>query len=417
MMRTLGISPRALAREAVTALMASRLRATLSATGIIVGIATVMTATEIGAGAREAALSEIGALGIDNVFVRAVALAPASGIPGRQRTAAPELTLTDADVIRQTLETAQAVSAARVADTEMKADSRRTTARLAGVTPGWHDVADPDLAAGRWWSADDIRLHRRVAVIGGGLARDLFGGIDPIGARVSAGDTWYYVVGTLRARASGASSGPIQSLDIDRALIVPLTTMDVSLGEGDAADRVGEIGIRLRGADEVERAAQIVTAILQRRHRDQSRYEVVVPRELLRARLRARRAFNVVLGGIGALALVISGVGIMNIMLANVSERTQEIGVRRAFGARRSAIIAQFAIEAVVLCAAGGVAGVPLGVALSAVVAVAAGWPVSLSPWAVLLALGLANAVGLVFGIYPAHVAANIEPVDALRAR
>lgn len=298
----------------------------------------------------------------------------------------------------------------------MKADSRRTTAPLAGVTSAWRAVAEPDLGTGRWWSADDVRMHRRLAVIGGALAADLFAGADPIGARVSAGDTWYYIVGTLRPRASGASRGPIHSLDTDRALIVPLTAMDVSLGEGDAPDRVGEIGIRVKGADEVERAAQIVTAILERRHRDPSRYEVVVPRELLRARLRARRAFNVVLGGVGALALVISGVGIMNIMLASVSERTQEIGVRRAFGARRSAVIAQFAIEAVVLCAAGGVAGVPLGAVLSAVVAVAAGWPVSLSPWTVLLALGLATVVGLLFGIYPARVAANIEPVDALRA-
>ena len=141
-----------------------------------------------------------------------------------------------------------------------------------------------------------------------------------------------------------------------------------------------------------------------------------MPRELLQARLRAQRTFNGVLAGIGALALLISGVGIMNIMLASVAARVQEIGVRRAFGARRNEIIAQFAIEAATLCVAGGAAGLPLGVLLSWVVAIAAGWPVSVSPFAVMAALVLATGVGLLFGVYPARVAAAVDPIEALRS-
>ena len=161
----------------------------------------------------------------------------------------------------------------------------------------------------------------------------------------------------------------------------------------------------------------MIGAIAARRHRvAPPAYEIVVPRELLKARLRAQRTFNAVLIAIGALALLISGIGIMNIMLASVAERTQEIGVRRAFGARRSEVIIQFGIEAALLCMVGGAAGVPLGAVLSGIVALTAGWPVSLSLGAIGLALALATGVGLTFGLYPAMVAANVHPIDALRA-
>jgi putative ABC transport system permease protein len=326
------------------------------------------------------------------------------------------LSLADAAALAGAIEDARAVAAARVAQREIDLDARHTSAPLAGVTATWRDIVDVSVASGRWLSADDERVHRRVAVLGATLARRLFGATEPVGARVRAGDTWYYVVGALRERSEGSGHPALQTIDTDRSLIVPVTAMDVSIGDGDASDRVQEIAIRVAGPDAVERAAQVAAAVMQRRHRDDARYEVIVPRELLAARLRAQRAFDAVLIGVGLIALIISGIGIMNIMLASVAERTQEIGVRRAFGARRSEITAQFALEAAVLCVAGGAAGVVLGGVLSAIVAVAAGWPVSISPSGVVLALVLAAAVGMLFGIYPARIAAHILPIDALRA-
>lgn len=413
-MRRFRILPRDLAQQAVDALLAYRLRSALSIAGIVVGIATVVTALAIGEGARRAALTEIGALGIDNLYVRATADSPRSR--GDTLPFAPALSLDDARVVAETLESDLAVAAMRVARVEMHVDARVETGSLAGVTVSWREIGRPDVAVGRWLSRADERGRRRVAVIGGRLARDLFPRTDPIGARVHAGGSWYYIVGRLRDPVRSDTGQAADRLDTDRSLLVPLTTMDVSLGAGDAPDRVQEIGVRVSGALEVEHAVQAIAGIMARRHRDAPRYELVVPRELLRARLRAQRTFNVVLVSIAALALLISGVGIMNIMLASVAERTQEVGVRRAFGARRDEIMVQFACEAATLCVAGAAAGVPLGAAMSGVVTLAAGWPISISAWAVLLALLLATTVGLVFGIYPAKVAASIQPIDALRA-
>jgi putative ABC transport system permease protein len=411
----LRVSLHDLVHQAATALLAHRLRSTLSAIGIVFGIATVVTALAIGEGARSAALSEIGALGIDNVFLRAVGAPQAPG--SRQQPSAPVLSLDDARVIEDTLENARAVAAMRVAQTEIVAGSKHTDGLLAGVTVSWRDVIQLQMSAGRWLTADDERAQRRVAVLGGGLARTLFGSENPSGSRVKAGGTWYYVVGLLEDRSQGEASPAIAHLDLDQSLLVPLRTMDIGLGRGDAPTRVQEIAVRLDGPAEVELASRVIGAIADRRHRaEPPAYEVVVPRELLRARLRAQRTFNVVLFGIGALALLISGIGIMNIMLASVAERTQEIGMRRAFGARRGEVIAQFAIEAALLCMIGGTAGVLLGGALSGIVALAAGWPVSVSLRDVAVALALATSVGLAFGIYPAGVAASIDPIDALRA-
>jgi putative ABC transport system permease protein len=410
----LRVSLRDLAHEALSALLAHRLRTALSAIGIVFGIATVVTAVAIGEGARHAALSEIGALGINNVFVHATAAPPVMN--GRQRPPAPVLSLEDVSVMADTIERATAIAAARVAPGELTVGSRHTAGALVGVTPSWRTVVDADIAVGRWLSAADERSRRRVAVIGGRLTRELFAAADPVGSRVLAGGNWYLVVGMLRERSAGSARPAIQSVDLDGSLVVPLSAMDVTLGDGDSPDRVQEIAVRVSEAADVNRTAQAVSALLARRHTDARRYELVVPIELLRARLRAQRSFNVVLVAIGALALIISGIGIMNIMLASVVERTQEIGVRRAFGARRAEILAQFAIEAAALCVAGGVVGVLVGVGLSGIVALAAGWPVNVSIWAVLLALALACGVGLAFGIYPARLAAGIQPIDALRA-
>ena len=403
---------RAVAAEAVAALLSHRLRTLLSAAGIVGGIATVITAFAIGEGARTAALLEIGALGIDNVFVQTTA-APAGD---RALPSAPVLSLADAAAIEATLDTVSRVGASRSARVEMSSDTRIAAAWVTGVTPSWDGIANLNLAAGRWLTADDARLQRRVAVIGGALSVTLFGGADPIRSRILAGGTWYLIVGRLAERRASGERTALRTADPAQSLLVPLVTMDVSLGHDDGLDRVQSIAVQVTGAAEVERASQVVTALMSRRHADNPRYEVVVPRELLRARLRTQRTFDVVLLAVSLLALVISGIGIVNIMLASVVERRNEIGVRRAVGARAADITLQCAIEAAILCGAGGLIGVPLGLALSWIVSVAAGWPVSTSLGAVLVALALAVAVGAIAGVYPAMVAARVDPIESLRA-
>lgn len=409
----LRVSARDLLQESLSALLAHRLRALLSSLGVVVGVATVVTALAIGEGARSAALAEIGSLGVDNVFARAVV--PAR-VEGAREASAPLLSLADVRVLSTALPPGTAVSAARVARVEATAANRHAEATLAGVTHAWQRIAEPELSAGRWFTIDDDASRRRVAILGDALARDLFAGGAPVGARVSAAGTMFFVIGVLHERSSGTARQTAESLDLDRTVLVPLGAMDVTLGAGDQPDRVQEISVRARAGDDVISLARQVGVLLERRHPGRPVFALVVPQELLRARLRTERTFAAILAGIGILALISSGVGIMNIMLANVLERTPEIGVRRAFGARRPDILAQFALESALLCAAGGVAGVPLGALMAGAAAWAGGWPISISLVSVLVAVALATAVGVGFGLYPAHVAAAIQPVDALRA-
>jgi putative ABC transport system permease protein len=405
------MTPADLFQEAIAALNGHRLRATLSALGIIVGIATVIAALAIGEGARRAAYDDIGRLGIDNVFVRAVARPVEKGRPA----AAPALTVRDLSDLTAQVPQVIGSAAIRSVRAEAVAAGRHDQAHLIGATPGWRAIGRPVLTAGRWISPVDVSARHRVAIVGDDLARVLFPDESPVGRRVFVAGTWFDIVGVSSPRAKAKPSSAIQAIDIGRAVFVPITAMDASLGAGDRIDVVEEIALQAESAAVVEAVAQRARRILQRRH-DAASFEIVVPRELLNARLRAQRTFDGVLIGIGSLALLISGVGIMNIMLASVIERTQEIGVRRAFGARRRDVVVQFALEAGALCLIGGGLGVPTGAVLAAIVAWSVGWPIAISPAAVALALALAAGTGLAFSVYPARQAAGIDPAEALRA-
>jgi putative ABC transport system permease protein len=396
---------REIVSQAVHALLQHRVRAALSVAGLVFGVASVTASLAIADGARISAERQFGALGVRNVLIRDHSAA------GH----APVLERADLDPVAAIGSRVVRTSATRVADVTAGGNGRRVAGTpLAGVTADWPAMTNTTLAAGRWPSAKELDQFRRVAVIGPGLARTLFGSLSPIGARLLAGESWYDVIGV--AASSTVPRSSLSLFDLDRAVIVPFATMDSSQGHGDAVTAARELAIEIESTDQVDRAAAVIGAVMARRHPDGDRYRVVVPKELLGAEVAARRSANVVLLAIGAIALLISGVGIMNIMLANVIERTPEIGVRRAFGARRPDILAQFAVESALLCAAGGAAGIPIGAAFAGVAAWAGGWPISISFPSVLIALGLATSVGVGFGLYPARRAADIQPVDALRA-
>lgn len=399
--------------EALHALAAHRLRASLSTIGIVFGVATVVAALAIGDGARREAFDEIGSLGINNVFIRATHPSDAAAKKGPP---APELTTDDARALDM-LPGVVAMSGVRSARTEVSNGGRRQTTSLAGVMPAWIRIAEPKIASGRWLVDRDVAAARRVMVLGAGLAHQLFGDNDAIGQRVFAGGVWYQVVGVFEAEAARrAKATPIARIDRETAALVPLTAMDLPLGDGDRISRIEEIDLLASAPEAVARLSAAADALMRRRHPAHDAWELVVPKELLEARVRAERVFTAVLMGVGGLALLISGIGIMNIMLASVAERTQEIGVRRAFGARAAEVIAQFAVEATLLSVGGGAVGIPTGVLLASIVAAFAGWPVAISAGSIALAFTVAVIVGLSFGVYPARVAARIQPIDALRA-
>ncbi len=399
------MSPRVLLRLGLRSLLLHKLRSTLSILGIVFGVGAVVAMSSVGEGARREAVAQIGALGIDSVTLRS---RPQAGLPQ-----AAGLSLRDAEAVGRVVPHLLAVAPARQTSTEAEAGSRVAPASLVGTTPAYREAARLSLAAGRFLSPLDLRDAKRVAVLGAGVARDLYPLGDSLGARVRVAGDWFQVVGILEARARpGGKTGPIRLLDVNRALLVPLPALD--RGSDPRPDGIEEIVLRVDDARHVLAVAEAARAVVKRTS-GESEFEVIVPREILRQRQRTQRIFNVVTGAVAAISLLVGGIGIMNIMLANVAERTGEVGIRRALGATRRDIAGQFLVESSLLTSAGGLLGASLGILGSFVIQHLAAWPTALSPLMLLAALLVAVLVGIGFGFYPAWLAAVLEPLEALR--
>jgi putative ABC transport system permease protein len=282
-----------------------------------------------------------------------------------------------------------------------------------GTTPDYLLAGRLGVADGRFLAALDMRDQKRVAVLGASIAAALFPFGSACGERVLLGGDWFQVVGVLEGRATTrARATAIRTRDVNRTVFVPLPALD--RGEDPRPDGVDEIVLRVDDPQQVSSAAEAAKALVERTATG-ALFDVVVPREILRARERTQRIFNVVTGAIAAISLLVGGIGIMNIMLAGVAERTREVGIRRALGATQRDVAAQFLAESSLLTAAGGVLGAFLGVLGAGLIQRLAGWPTALSPLMLLAALLTAVAVGVGFGSYPAWLAARLAPMDALR--
>lgn len=391
-----------LVRLGLRSLMLHKLRSGLSVLGVVFGVAAVVAMSSVGEGARRETLAQIEALGIDTVTVRPAAGdddAPTEGLRAR-----------DAVSVRDVVPGVRAVAPVRVAELLADAGSRSTAVTVVGVTPSYREAARLELARGRFLADLDLSDRKRVAVLGAAVAARLFPLGDPLGERVRLGADWYQVVGTLEGRASPRGrSAVVRARDLNRSVIVPLPTLDHG-----AADGVDEIVFRVRQPEQVVPAAAVARSLLHRTTGG-APLEVVVPREILRQRERSQRVFNVVTGAVAAIGLLVGGIGIMNIMLASVAERTREVGLRRALGARRRDVGAQFLVESSLLTLTGGVLGSLLGLVGSVVIQGFAGWPTATHPVMLLAALAVALLVGIGFGLYPAWHASQLEPMIALR--
>jgi putative ABC transport system permease protein len=399
------MSPRRLLRLGVRSLLLHKLRSTLSILGVVFGVAAVVAMSSVGEGARHEALEQVGALGIDTVTVRT--RPPAAG-----RAAEGGLRLRDAEAVRAVVPGLLGVAPVREASLSATSGGRRTDVTVVGTTPGYQVAARLPVAAGRFLADLDVKERKRVAVLGATVARALFPMGEACGATLALGGDWFQVIGVLEGRASPrARPGAIRTRDVNRAVFVPLPALD----RGDSrADGIDEVVLRVDGAERVSASAEVVKALL-RRTSGGGGFEVVVPREILRQKERTQRIFNVVTGAVAAISLLVGGIGIMNIMLASVAERRHEVGLRRALGATRQDIAAQFLVESSLLTSSGGVLGASLGMLGSHLIQRLAGWPTALSPLMLALALLTALAVGIGFGFYPAWQAAQVDPMQALR--
>jgi putative ABC transport system permease protein len=398
---------RALLRLGMRGLLLHKLRSTLSILGVVFGVAAVVAMSSVGEGARREAMEQLGALGMDSVTLRA-RRPPASASP-----APGALRLRDAESLSRVLPHVVATAPVREAELAAEAGGRRTDAVAVGTTPDYVLAARLGIAAGRFLAPLDLRDEKRVAVMGASVASALFPFGPAVGERILLGGDWFQVVGVLQGRSSARGRTiAIRTRDVNRAVFVPLPVLD--RGPDPRPDGIDEIVIRVDDPREVTAAAEAAKALVERGSGG-APFDVVVPREILRARERTQRIFNVVTGAIAAISLLVGGIGIMNIMLASVAERTREVGIRRALGATQRDVAAQFLTESSLLTGAGGVLGAMLGAAGAALIQQLAGWPTALSPAMLALSLLTAVAVGVGFGSYPAWLAARLAPMDALR--
>jgi len=271
------------------------------------------------------------------------------------------------------------------------------------------------LAEGRFLDLEDERWHDQTCVIGPGVRRDLFGYEPALGKPLKVNDIWFHVVGVLEDTGEQTSFEGVDLGTTATEIYVPVTTAMRKFEREPLEAPLDEIVVQLDGETSPERAAVAVRNLLRRIHGGADDFELVVPEALLEQSRRTQRLFNIVMGCIAGISLLVGGIGIMNIMLATVLERTREIGVRRAVGARQVDIRAQFMIESFAISLLGGIAGVAMGLIIAGVVAAYAGWPTVVTIASIVLSTGVSMAVGLVSGIYPAVRASRLDPIDALR--
>ena len=391
-----------------------KLRSALTMLGVIFGVGAVVAMLAIAGGARREAVEQIRLLGTNNIRVHHLELsgeareeAEAKGSGG--------LSSADAELIEANLPTGVRLAPVRYVDEPVLGRRGEVAARVIATNADYGRVTDFRVAEGRFLSELDLYDAKRVAVIGEEVRKDLFPFRHAIGRKIRVGDGWFTVVGVMESKGlRNGRATVIQVRNLNRDVYVPITTANGRF-PNERSDAIQEIALRVPREDHVTAVAGITRRLLGDAHRGAEDFEIVVPAELLAQAQTTQRVFNIVMGSIAAISLLVGGIGIMNVMLTSVTERTREIGIRRAVGATQRAILTQFLMETVLISSGGGVIGILLGFAMAQGINRFAGWGTALSAVSTLGAFAIAVVVGIVFGIYPARRAARMDPIAALR--
>ena len=399
--------------SALQSLRANFLRSILTMLGIVIGVAAVVTMIAIGTGAETSVRQSMQRLGT-NILV----ISPgSSSFRGARGGAGTEVTLTlaDADAIAESVDHIVVVASTVDGQAQLVAGNLNWATRITGTTTGIAVARDWTVESGRFLSDADVRGATKVAIIGATVAENLFPGQDPVGRAIRIDRVPFKVVGLLAAKGQSGFG-----MDQDDVVFIPITTAKRRLlGRGLSGDEVSNLTIKVDQAQWMSAVEEQARQVLRLRHRlaaaAEDDFRIRNLAEMQETSAEMTRIMTLLLSAIASVSLLVGGIGIMNIMLVSVTERTREIGLRVAVGARRRDIQAQFLIEAVVLSLIGGLIGIFLGSALAVMIARLAGWAVNLPVAAALLAFGFAAAIGIGFGFFPAHRAARLNPIEALR--
>jgi len=419
----------------IKSLWMHRLRSTLTALGIIFGVSSVIAMLAIGQGASQDAQEKIAQLGSQNIIVKTVEPTEDQSALGQQQTLKEYgLTYADADRFRDAIPDVQVIVPNRRFSHQAQYRTRRASIEVIGTVPWYPEISTVQIRLGRFLSDIDMQYKKGICVVDEKLVNDLFAFDDPIGQSLKIAGDYYRVVGVSEEKTSTTTSGSLGEKDPTGAtkaganlggIYIPLTTvknrfgemsMQMSTSSGRTLERIElqEIIVKVFDIDRVLDTRQSVETLLTRYHK-KTDYEIIVPLELMRQAKDFQRIFTIVLGSIAAISLLVGGIGIMNIMLATVSERTREIGIRRALGAKKRDIIFQFLSETLILTLSGGVLGIILGSLIPFLVTYYGSMRTVITGSSLVLAFGISAAVGIIFGLYPAYRAANMDPIESLR--
>ncbi len=445
---------------ALEAVFLNKFRSILTALGIIFGVAAVITMMAIGNGAKKEILDQMKLVGINNIIIapkpqKSKESSSKSGDQteqsGDQKTNqskgkySPGLSLKDAEAIKAIVPTVEMVSPEVIYETDILKDGNKIIANLSGVTPSFFKVFNLDLQEGEMFNDEQLRDGKSVCIIGPNLKSKFFPTENAVGKDIKCGPIWLNIIGVLKKREVSQSSidnlgisdynnsvyAPIQTLlrrFKDRSMITSASLRGNSFSDGESffvmsessaaekgSNQIDKIVVQVKESSQIAPTTEILKKMMKRRHAEVDDVEIKVPELLLKQEQRTKDIFNIVLGAIASISLLIGGIGIMNIMLASVMERIKEIGIRQAIGATKRDIILQFLMEATLLSVSGGLTGIFLGLALSKIIMEVTGILTIVSPLSIIISFGVSASVGIIFGYMPSQRAAKQDPVESLR--
>ena len=393
-------------KMALRSLIANAMRTFLTTLGMIIGVASVISMISIGEGARQQTLSTIEKFGTNIITIK----------PGRKKNrhvssdTVKTLKLSDAEAIEKSIPLITGVAAQVYRSAQLKYGSKNTNTTVRGTGEKYLKLSNFTIERGRYFNKEEVQSVRKVAVIGSTVVKNLFSDISAIGKEIKVDGNNYLVIGSTEQK------GALSWFDPDDQIFIPVTTAQKRLF---GIHHIQSIDVQAKKMEDLEVIKKDIDSLLRIRHgirkTEDSDFHVQNSSQWLNSWGDAAKTFTYLLGGIAAISLLVGGIGIMNIMLVSITERTKEIGIRIAIGAKKSEIMEQFLIESVLISFIGGGLGILLGIIISRTVSKIGGWDTIVSTQSIILAFGFSVAIGIFFGFYPARKAANLNPIDALR--
>jgi len=402
----------------VASLFAHKLRSLLTMLGMIFGVGAVVSMLSITAGAQKQMEAFIDQLGVNNIIVEAREATDRDSLQ-LVRTISPGLTFRDFRAISENVPGLEAITPRKkFKPSKVLPKTAAEIPGLIGVLPNYEQINSLKMDEGRFFSEEENQASAPVCVLGETAKVNLLGYDPAVSKYVKVNDTWLQVIGVMKPQAEGDTEMEgVQTMNRNNLVIAPLNTVMRRFEDATSylRDEIDGMYLKVKTGENSIQTAAVVNALLSVNHKDAGDFGITVPEALLEQKKQTQFIFNIVMICIAGISLLVGGIGIMNIMLATVLERTREIGIRRAIGARQSDIIRQFLSEAVLISIAGGLIGIVFGYALSQIIASAAGWSTVVTWQSIAVAFGVSVFIGLLFGIYPAVQAAKLDPIEAIR--